>query len=241
MSKLLSVVAVLAVAAVLAGCANLPGLTLIRGSGNLVTREEDVSGFSRVDLSYAFEAEITRAEDYRVVITIDDNLLPYLRVDQSGDTLRVGLQPNTGVSEATMRVQIEMPQLAALDVSGASQAILEDFQSDDPLRLTVSGASSVQGDIATGDITVDASGASRVNLLGSGSDADLTASGASTVDMAGYSVQNASADSSGASRIIIDVSGQLDASASGASSVQYLGNPTNVNSDTSGSSTIGPR
>jgi hypothetical protein len=242
MVKLFSLTALLTLAVLLAGCGDLPGLTVLRGSGNLITQEEDVSDFSRVVISSTFQAEIAPGDDYRVVLTVDDNLLPYLRVEQTGDTLRIGLvEPGVGVSDANLKAQITMPRLEAVEASGASKVFLEDFQSDDPLTVNVSGASSLNGDIATGDIAVDASGASTVNLAGFGQDADLTASGASTVDMGGYSVSNAAADSSGASRIIVDVSGRLDASASGASSVHYLGNPTNVNSDTSGSSTIAPR
>jgi hypothetical protein len=241
MLKLFSLATVLALAVLLGGCGDLPGLTVLRGSGNLITQEEDFSGFSRVEIANTFQAEITPGDDYRVVLTVDDNLMPYLRVGQSGDTLRIGLEPGVGVGDSNLKAQITMPRLEAVDANGASKVFLEDFQSDDPLRVTVSGASSLQGDIATGDITVDVSGASKVTLAGFGEDADLTASGASTLDMGGYSVSNASADSSGASRVIIDVSGRLDASASGASSVLYRGNPTTVNSDTSGASTIGPR
>ena len=48
-------------------------------------------------------------------------------------------------------------------------------------------------------------------------------------------------EASGASTAIVNVSGRLDAEASGASKVEYLGEPTLGNIDESGASRVVPR
>jgi hypothetical protein len=63
----------------LVGCT--PPISSIRGSGNVVTREEDISGFDRVDASHAFKVDISQGETFSVVIRVDDNLLDKLVVE----------------------------------------------------------------------------------------------------------------------------------------------------------------
>jgi hypothetical protein len=54
-------------------------------------------------------------------------------------------------------------------------------------------------------------------------------------------VADADVEASGASKATVNPSGRLDADASGASSIYYLGSPTLGKIDTSGSSTVKPK
>ena len=74
----------------LMGCAQVR----ITGSGNVITREEAVTGFDKVDISQSFNVDITQGENYRVVIRVDDNLVEYLNIVKQGSTLKIGLDPN---------------------------------------------------------------------------------------------------------------------------------------------------
>jgi hypothetical protein len=137
-----------------------------------------------------------------------------------------------------MRAKITMPKLRGVDASGASQVTLGGFESNDSLEVQVSGASTIRGDIQAGDATFDVSGASTVRLDGQGSDATITVSGASTADLANYVMKNVTVEANGASSAIVDVRGRLDAQASGASKVEYLGNPTLGRIDETGASRV---
>jgi hypothetical protein len=55
-----------------------------------------------------------------------------------------------------------MPALSGVEASGASQVTLAGFDSSQTLRVVASGASSVEGDIRAGDVSMEASGASTV-------------------------------------------------------------------------------
>lgn len=231
----------------LAGCVLPPVMTSpsqsVTGSGNLVTREFSIEDFDRLNISHAFKAEVTQGDGYVVQVTIDDNLEQYLEVSQDGDTLTVGLKPSVALSlnRATMRAKITMPKLRAVDASGAAQVTLAGFESDDPLDVQASGASTIRGDIQSGGSTFDVSGASTVRLNGRGGDSSIDVSGASTADLEDFVLQDANVTVSGASTAIVNVNGQLDAEASGASKVEYLGEPTLGSIDESGASRVVPR
>jgi hypothetical protein len=202
---------------VLAGCSVWMPVTNIVGSGRPVTQTFDFTGFDSLEISDAFQVELTASDSYLVEVTVDDNLVDQLQVEQQGATVKIGLKPFTLGSSADLRARIAMPSLAGLSASGASE---------------------VRGEAASSNLNLNLSGASTAALTGSGDALRCTASGASTADLSEFAVVDADVTASGASRVAINATGTLNAKASGASSVRYAGNPALGRIDTSGAGTI---
>ena len=229
----------LVVGALLAACTiPVPIVNNLVGSGRTTTQTYDFSDFDGLVIANAFEAEIVMSDSYSVEVTVDDNLLEHLRVEQKGKTVTIALEPNLAFSNTRQQARITLPRLVSLDASGASRVDVSGFKTPDDVRVTVSGASTARGDMETGDLTADVSGASTLSLTGSGGDLNVEATGASTADLSDFTVTNATVEASGASRVLVNASGTLNANASGASSVRYAGDPTLGRIDESGASSI---
>lgn len=215
----------------------------ITGSGNIVTIEEAYSDFEALDISHAFNVEVVQGDTYRVIVHVDDNFADDLEIVQQGAVLRIGLKPEFrgGLTSATLEAEVTMPELSGIEVSGASQAEVSGFASNSPFSGEVSGASVLRGEIEAGDTHLDVSGAGSAELSGHGDGLTIDVSGGSSVDLANYPVTDVIIDASGASSVTVNVSGTLSVSASGASSVKYLGDPTLGSIDISGASNISPR
>jgi hypothetical protein len=224
----------------LAGCSNAIS---IAGSGDLVTREEAIAGFDKVDASHSFKVEVRQGEAFSVIVRVDDNLVKHLRVVKQGSTLKIGLKPNRiyNIRRATMQAVVTMPELTGLDLSGASQARVTGFKSTQALDVDLSGASHLRGDIEAGNARFDLSGASEATLTGSAQDVTIDASGASEIDLTDFPVADAKIELSGGSEAIVKPSGRLDVNASGGSDIYYLGSPTRGEIDTSGGSSVKPK
>jgi hypothetical protein len=67
--------------------------------------------------------------------------------------------------------------------------------------------------------------ASHVSVKGSGDDLTLRASAGSHADLSDFRVENAEVTASSGSHVTVNVSGRLDASASGGSHIHYHGDP----------------
>jgi hypothetical protein len=206
-----------------------------------VSQEYDFVGFNEVDISHAFEATITPGDAFSVVVRVDDNLVEHLVVEQDGNQVRVGLEDGTMATRATMEVDITMPFLARLNASGASQAQLNALPVDDNFAADVSGASQIHGDIEGIDIDLNASGASTIFLAGTAGNVRAVASGASTIDLTELAAIDAQTEASGASTVIVNIEGILDADASGGSNIFYIGSPEMGNIDTSGGAEVSQR
>jgi len=222
------------------GCGLIPRVRTITGSGNVVTREEPITDFDRVDVSHAFHVDISQGDTFSVVVRVDDNLVEHLEVVKRGETLKIGLEPGLtpSMQDATMEAEVTMPEMVGLELSGASHVAVTGFESTEPLDVNLSGASRLRGEIDAGDATFDASGASRVMLNGSARNVSVEGSGASQIDLSDYSVADAKVKLSGASAATVNASGTLDVDASGASDVYYLGSPTMGDIEMSGASSV---
>jgi hypothetical protein len=212
----------------------------ITGSGNVVTQDESITNFDQVDVSNSFKVDITQGENFSVAIRVDDNLVEHLNIVKQGSTLKIGLDPNRvyTIRNVTMEAEVTMPELLGLGLSGSSEANISGFESSNSLAVDLSGSSVLRGDIQAGDAGFDVSGNSSVTLSGSAGDVTIDASGSSEVDLADFPASDANVNASGASTVTVNLSGELDADASGSSDIFYLGNPTLGQIDTSGSSTI---
>jgi len=164
-------------------------------------------------------------------------------VIQRGQTLQVGLDPDPafGAMNATLEAEITMPSLARIEASGASQVTISGFDSQSDLTIQPSGAGAIEGEISAGNSSIEASGASDVSLSGDCNDLALELSGASSAVLEDFPASDVWAVLSGASCATVNLTGTLDAEASGASHLTYLGSPTLGSVQTSGASTIEER
>ena len=208
-----------------------------------------------------FTVDIDYAETGEVSATVDDNLVnEHLKVELDGDTLRIGLADLWQYRNVTLRARVVMPRITGLEVSGASSAVVTKFTSVDPLELSVSGASDVhlgplsadavtldvsgasrvEGSASLGEVAGEVSGASAVGLAGSADGLRLEASGGSRLELLQLTAQTADLSVSGGSRAEVTVTGKLEAEASGGSRIEYAGDPQLGTIDASGGSAVEP-
>lgn len=233
------------VALVLSGCDGIyaaaraadGGLVRVNGSGSVITKDLEFKDFDQVEVGSTFNLELVRADTYSVAVTADDNLFEHIDIHQQGRTLHIGLKRAT-FGNGTWRARVTMPSLERLEVSGASRATLAGFASEGRMEFDVSGASTLTGRLDADTVDLEASGASTVELGGTTASLELEVSGASRAELGDLPVTDARARVSGAGKATINISGTLDADASGASTIAYVGNPTLGRTTTSGASSI---
>jgi len=215
-----------AAAAILAGCSFLP---VVRGSGYTVTTSFAVGSFSHVMAMQNCKVSIVPDAVTSLTITSDDNLVSYLTVTRNGpDSILIGLKQGYIYVGTTFSAEVHVPTLSAVDMSGASQAVVEPgFPAADTLAVTLSGASTADlQQVTIGTLAIDLSGSSTLSGTGRVGQVTAVLSGASTAHLLDLPALSARADLSGASECWLNVgAGTMDLSASGASTLYYRGSP----------------
>jgi len=98
------------------------------------------SGFTSVQLSNAFQYEITQSDTYSITVSAYQNMLDHLDIHQSGNILYVDLKFKLLVlmTMNNTNITIAMPQLNKLDISGACSGNVAGFNSNDNFEADLS-------------------------------------------------------------------------------------------------------
>jgi hypothetical protein len=239
------ILTILAMSLASTGCEVVINPKTIVGSGAIKEYPLSFTGFEQLTVSGPIPTQIFQSERAYVSVKVNENILPYVQVNQIVDLLRINLDPSVNYRNLDIMVTVGMPKLRALGVSLAGKCTLNTFNSKDFVEISVSAASNLEikglnagtfslfltsasstsGTLNAEEGRMTISGASRLNLKGQCSDAFISASAASQANMADYWVNNADIFCSGVSSASINAGGKLNIDLSGVSSLIYGGSP----------------
>ena len=188
----------------------------IRGNGHIKTDQRTISSFANIDAGGTFQIE-WKSGTPALSITTDENLLPYIDNQSSGDTLRLRtheqIWPTHGI-----KVVISSPTRTGAKTSGA-------------VKLTANQLSGPR-------FALESTGAAEVELDGNIDEllADMT--GASELHAGGLQTKTTEISTTGAADAEIAVSETLKVAITGAGKVSYSGNPKTIEKHISGAGSI---
>jgi hypothetical protein len=193
------------------------GGTAMQGSGKRVTETRAVSAFHAIAFGGAGTLDVRAGQQQKVVLEIDENLLPEITTEVRDGVLHIGSKRNYRSDEG-LHLTIQAPDLTSLDLSGSCAARVE-------------GLKAAKFDVAI-------SGSGRLAAAGAVDSLNLGISGSGRADLAGLRARDASVDISGSGSARVDARESLKADISGSGSVTYSGNPAAVQKSISGSGSV---
>jgi hypothetical protein len=177
----------------------------VKGSGNRVVQKREVPTFTSISTDGAFDVEVVVQKTQSFEIEGDDNILPLISTDVSGDKLSIKSGSSFSTSEP-LRIRISVPELVAVRASGAG-------------KFEVTGVKSEK-------FQIGCNGAPALKVSGSTRMLDIDVTGAAKIDAQALHAATVTIDSKGVSRVDVDASDKLDVTISGTSVVTYKGDPT---------------
>jgi hypothetical protein len=192
-----------------------------QGSGVPASESRTVASFDSVELSGSNNVTITVGETQSVRVFGDDNLINRVTTNVRSDALVIGNRAGSLAAQTPMRVEIGVPSLSALTLSGSGNISVAGI--DQPrMRVTISGSGVVRASGTTDELDVTISGSGDAQLD------PLVASAARAVV-------------SGSGLIAVTATESLDASVPGTGAIVYGGNPSKVTKTVTGDGAITSR
>jgi len=209
----------------------------VKGNGNVRTETRKMGSFSKIDISGGYKVTLKQDSTESVSITTDDNLFKYIQTNIEGGTLRVHSRRNVCSSGETTII-IGVKNLDKIGASGAVEIKSDGRLTVQDLSFDLSGSTKIDMELYAGRVRTDASGSTEVYLKGQAASHEVDLSGSGKIEALDFVVGKYKIGTSGASECKINVLNELDVHTSGASDIRYRGNPTKVNNDQSGASSI---
>lgn len=189
----------------------------ITGMGAAAVQTRHLAAFDSVDLAGSNNVTIHVGGKQSVVVRADSNLLHRVTTQVHAGTLVIGTTGSI-TSKSPMSVQIGMPSLTALTLSG-------------------SGIISA-GNIKAQRLSVTLPGSGVVHASGTLTRLDVSLGGSGDAQLQQLVARDVHAVLTGSGRIAVHATNTLQASVSGSGAIMYSGNPGHVTRSITGSGAI---
>jgi hypothetical protein len=191
-----------------------------KGSGNLTKEDREVSSFTEIEAGSAFEILLEQGEPLKVTVETDDNYQENIKVTVEDNRLKVS--SGSMKNPTAMRIYITAPEISRIITEGAARLDSKNDLKVTNLSLDASGASRITLGAEAELISSNISGASKVYLKGHSSNMKAEVSGAAMLEAIQLVTQSAELEVSGAAKAKVYAVSSLNAEVSGAGNLSYF-------------------
>ena len=190
----------------------------IQGTGVPASQARVVPAFTGVELAGTNNVVVRVGDPRSVVVKADDNLIRRVTTEVQSGRLVIGNTPGSFSTKSPMRVQVNVPTLEALTLSGSGNIVLDGIEARS-LRIELTGSGTLAGN-------------------GTATRLGVTIGGSGVVHFTRLVANDVHAAVSGSGTIFVTATRRLDASVSGTGAIVYTGNPQHVTKSVTGSGEI---
>ena len=198
----------------------------IRGSGHAVSDERAVAGFDAIELSLPAHAEIVQDGTERLLLTVDDNVAPYVETEVRDGRLLVHAREGVDLRPTGLaRVVVHVRTLRSVALAGTGDLRIPMLRTA-AFHLDIAGAGDVQmGILQARDFSARVSGAGRLGVAGDVGRLEVAISGTGAVAAGRLRAERASVRISGSGSATTWPRDSLEARVSGVGEIRYYGDP----------------
>lgn len=202
--------------------------TSLFAQSDLTRKDLNLSGFTSVQASGIASVYLTKGNQERVELEINEKYRDYVKVSVDNGVLNIKWDNkertkwNDG-DDLKVKLHVTYKTLNGLSGSGATNFFTKNKLTTNDLSVDFSGANNSTLEVDAGSMKVNASGACNVKLSGKARTLEVDASGACNIKAYELVADNVDAEASGVSNVHITAEKTLDVKASGLSNVHYKG------------------
>ena len=198
--------------------------------------------FNSIKVSGGIEVFLSQSTEEAVAISASEiKYMEDIKTVVENNTLKISSESKWYGKNKKMKVYISFKNLESITVSGACDIKVSGSLKIPSLKIDFSGASEFTGNVQVDQLDLHLSGASDITISGSAKNVNINSSGASDIKAKKLTTETCQINVSGASDVDIVVNKEINAVASGASSVTYSGNATVGKIVKTGASSISKR
>jgi hypothetical protein len=218
------------------------GVSVIQGSGNVITETRQVSNFDSIDLSGSGEVIVTQDGSESLTVETDDNVMEHVKAEVEGGTLKLslvtGIQTGVNIQSTTRLVfYVGVDDLTGLSTSGSGDVESDRIETN-RLDLSVSGSGGIQiADLSATEVEAEISGSGGIDLIGQVTAQSVDVSGSGVYQAGDMCSETVKVSVSGSGNATVCATETLDADVSGSGTINYYGQPS-TNTSESGSGKI---
>jgi hypothetical protein len=190
----------------------------LAGSGTPAADARTLPPFTSVDLAGSNVVTIAVGRKQSVVVKADNNLIRHVTTSVKHGRLVVGNTPGSISTKSPMEVDVTVPALRAVSLSGSGVVVLAGVHAP--------------------SLSIDLSGSGIVRASGTATRLTATVDGSGDAQLGGLAAKVVHASISGSGRIVVSAAQSLAAQIPGNGAIVYFGNPSQVTTNVTGNGSV---
>jgi alpha-L-arabinofuranosidase len=237
MKTLSKLIAMLVVLFITSSCF-MDGIMGIKGNRNVISESRTISSdFEKIDIQQGINLYLTQGNTTSLKVEADENILDLLITEVENNQLKIYFKKNVYKAKAR-NVYLTTNTISSIEASSGASVKTENTWQANQFKLNTSSGSSVKININASDVTSSSSSGSTIRLYGKTDTFSAKASSGSTIDADELITVDAITKVSSGANINVNVSRKLTAKASSGGSIDFEGNPTEINKETSSGGSV---
>lgn len=215
----------------------------VKGNGNTITENRSVGGYDGVSLSGWFDVELVSGSVGEITLRGEENLLEHVITEVKDGVLRIktekgyNLQPSSWNGGGIL-ITVPVDELREVTLSGSGDIRGKTRIRADRFHTGMSGSGDISLELDADEVEASLSGSGDIALSGSADRVEIRISGSGDVKAYDLEANHVEATVSGSADIRVTANESLTARVSGSGDIHYRGNPSKVDSKSSGSGDI---
>lgn len=215
----------------------------VKGNGNEVTIERSVGSYDAVALSGWFDVDLVSGSEGDLTLSGEENLLEHVVTEVKNGKLQIRTEKGYQLKPSSwktggIRITVPVESIEEVSLSGSGDIVGKNPIKSARFLASMSGSGDISLEVATEDMEATLSGSGDIELSGSTARFEVRVSGSGDVNAYDLNADEVKATVSGSADLQVTANEMLYARVSGSGDIHYRGNPSKVDSKTSGSGDI---
>jgi len=196
----------------------------------------NVTNFNGINATGAAKIIYKQSDSVSVIVkTENEDEQARVKVEVTKQTLQINMSGNF---EKGPKVIVSSPSLNSIELSGASSVDIDDTLRTEEISIDATGASRISANLRANKIKATSSGAASIKLSGFANTLDAATVGASSLKSSDLQAREVMVNTKGASSAKVYATEKINANATDASSIKIKGNPTQVAIENSAAASV---
>jgi hypothetical protein len=214
----------------------------VKGNGNVVTEERSTGEYEAISVSGFFDIDLVDGNEGELTLRGEENLLEHIVTEVKDGKLVIKVEKGLNLQPSNWKdgihITVPVESINAVALSGSGDIVGKKKITSDDFKASMSGSGDISLQVEANTMSASMSGSGDISLSGKTGDFEINISGSGDIKAYELEAENVDAVVSGSADIKVTVNGMLRARVSGSGDIHYRGNPTKIDSKSSGSGDI---
>jgi hypothetical protein len=203
------------------------GYKKIKGNGVITIQDRNITRAEKITLKGSYDVEIAQGPVTSVKIEGDENILPFIFINEEEGSLTIRSKPHVRLStEHGIKIYITTNNLQRLQISGSGNVTGKNkFTAVDKLVLRISGSGNMKMEVNAPRVEAEITGSGSILLNGETKDQHIRIAGSGDYLAEDLKSENATVRIAGNGDVKVFADARLDINIAGSGSIFYKGNP----------------